>query len=263
MAQSLRSSWERAGNREMHDAVAGLSETTPKGHSLHDGTRATLGPLLPKTPERYRRPPRCAEQFASIRVTFRIFKTATCVVCMPERVGQSHTILETRKTKVWNRAGVRPAPYDFLEYRTRLVTGREHACREEVWILIPLNAGSRSSAPSWGILHPLRGSWTSSQTISRHCWTSSRWSAWALLMHCAAARANCTTKTVSPESSHAFSASHDEALWLCLSTVLEIQGGLRAVDVRERRRPFLWHSVVSGLRSARRTATADCWASWV
>ena len=149
------------------------------------------------------------------------------------------------------------------EVGARLVTGREHACREEVWILIPLNAGSRSSAPSWGILHPLRGSWTSSQTISRHCWTSSRWSAWALLMHRAAARANCTTKTVSPESSHAFSASHHEALWLCLSTVLEIQGGLRAVDVRERRRPFLWHSVVSGLRSARRTATADCWASWV
>ena len=65
-----------------------------QGNFSSDGTRATLGTLHPMTPERHRRPPRCAEQFASRRATVCIFKTTTCVVWKPERVGVAHTILE-------------------------------------------------------------------------------------------------------------------------------------------------------------------------
>ena len=56
-------------------------------------TRATLCTLHPMTPE-------CAEQSASRRATVCIFKTTTCVVGKPERVGVTHTILEEYTVEV-------------------------------------------------------------------------------------------------------------------------------------------------------------------
>ena len=59
------------------------------------------------------------------------------VVCSPARVGVIHTLLENAlwghaciqvhagKTKVWNRAGMRPEACDFLERRAQLVVERQ------------------------------------------------------------------------------------------------------------------------------------------
>ena len=47
----------------------------------------------------------------------------------------------------------------------------------------------------------------------------------------------------------------------CLRTVLEIQGSLRAVDVRDMQRPLIRFLVVLGPRSAKREVTAAHWVS--
>ena len=166
------------------------------------------------TLERHRRPPRCAEQFASRRATVCIFKTTTCVVCKPERVGVAHTILEEYTVRVTSASqcmqekpsfGTELASdqslCDFLEHSARLVTGMEHAYGEEVWILIPLNAGSKMFGTSLGhpafVARQLELVRDHQQTLlDRIPLIQDVQSACALLMHRAAARTKCSTKAV-------------------------------------------------------------------
>ena len=84
-------------------------------------------------------------------------------------------------------------------------------------------------------------------------------SAWALLLHCASARANYFLRVVRPELVSEFAEGHDERLWRCLCRMLGTDFGNEHS-----------HEVASmsfslgglGLRSATRTRQAAYWASW-
>ena len=47
-------------------------------------------------------------------------------------------------------------------------------------------------------------------------------SAWLILLHCAAARANYLLRVVEPQSVAAYARAHDEGIWSCLCTLLNI-----------------------------------------
>ena len=139
------------------------------------------------------------------------------VVCSPARVGVIHTLLENAlwghagKTKVWNRAGIRPEACDFLERRAQLVVERAR-----VW-----RGGDEAGTAEQG--HPLQHVREHHQTLlDRIPLVPDVQSCWALLLHCAAARANYFIRVVPPELSEEFATSHDNALWMCLSRVLDM-----------------------------------------
>ena len=145
------------------------------------------------------------------------------VVCRPERVGMAHTMLENAlwrhariqvhagKTKIWNRAGVR---------RARLVL-EGHECGVVGWSRKPMGH------PDY-VAHQL-------QLIRRHQQTlldripalPDVQSAWALLLHCGAIRANCFLRVIPPQRSLRYAQDHDEALWNCLCGVLDVPADLR------------------------------------
>ena len=58
-------------------------------------------------------------------------------------------------------------------------------------------------------------------------------SSWALLLHCAAARANYFIRVVHLELSDEFATSHDDALWLSLSRVLDMRHDACARSARD------------------------------
>ena len=69
-------------------------------------------------------------------------------------------------------------------------------------------------------------------------------SSWALLLHCAAARANYYIRVVPPELSDEFATSRGSALWMCLSRVLDMPPDARdrsARDVASLAAGFWWH----------------------
>ena len=84
-------------------------------------------------------------------------------------------------------------------------------------------------------------------------------SAWALLLHCASARANYFLRVVRPELVSEVAEGHDEGLWRCLCRMLWTDFGNEHS-----------HEVASmplslgglGLRSATRTRQAAYGASW-
>ena len=83
---------------------------------------------------------------------------------------------------------------------------------------------------------------------------------WLLLVHCAAARANYMTRVVEPGATQEFCDRNDVTLWQCLSRIMQIPT-TQPDDVRETASmPMVLGGL--GLRSARRTSQAACWASW-
>ena len=86
-------------------------------------------------------------------------------------------------------------------------------------------------------------------------------SAWALLLHCASARANYMLRAIRPELTVQFSADHNASLWSCLCNILRIapdQCDELAKDVAFL--PLCMGGL--GLRSAARTSASAFWASW-
>ena len=85
--------------------------------------------------------------------------------------------------------------------------------------------------------------------------------AWLLLLYCAAARANYTTRVVAPRFCEEYSQAHDAAVFDCLCCLL----GVPADAVAEEWRtvaglPFSMGGL--GLRCAERLSVAAHWASW-
>ena len=86
-------------------------------------------------------------------------------------------------------------------------------------------------------------------------------SSWCLLLHCAAARANYYIRVVPPELSDEFATSHDNALWMCLSRVLDMPPDACDRSARDvASLPLAFGGM--GLRSAVRAAVPACWSSW-
>ena len=83
-------------------------------------------------------------------------------------------------------------------------------------------------------------------------------SAWALLVHCAA---TFLLRVVRPEMTHRFASAHDAQLWGCLCQLLDITTTRCNVGSRDTATlPLAMGGM--GLRSAMRTRSPACWASW-
>ena len=139
------------------------------------------------------------------------------VVCKPQRVGVAHTILENAlwgharisvhsgKTKIWNRGGVRPEACDFSEHRARLVLETARVWRGG-FETDPSERGIKILGSPLG--HPAYVTRQSELVrthqqilLERIPMIPDVQSAWALLLHGAAARANYFIRVVPPESS--------------------------------------------------------------
>ena len=76
---------------------------------------------------------------------------------------------------------------------------------------------------------------------------------WALLLHCASARANFMLRVIRPELVRGYAEGHDRGIWTCLCKLLGRSCELASV-------PLSLGGL--GLRSATRTREAAYWASW-
>ena len=167
------------------------------------------------------------------------------------------------KTKVWNRAGNRPAICDVLER----IAQAEHP-RARVW------RGSQVPSNEQGI-KVLGTPLGHADYVSRHLQTvleeqhilldriprvQDVQSAWLILLHCASARANYHIRAVHPAATSAFAAAHDARLWQCMCSILQVDP-MQVDDVRETATlPLSLRGL--GLRSAQRTSIPAFWASW-
>ena len=84
-------------------------------------------------------------------------------------------------------------------------------------------------------------------------------SVWALLFHCANARANCSLRVVRPELVTQFAEAHDEGIWRCMCAVQGV--ATDQCDALAKATLLLSMGGV-GLRSAARTCVPAFWASW-
>ena len=86
-------------------------------------------------------------------------------------------------------------------------------------------------------------------------------SAWALLLHCANARASYCLRVVRPDVAEDFAHAHNAGLWQCLSDILRVSPDL--CDRLSRDFSSLPLSMGGlGLRNAVRTSAPAFWASW-
>ena len=84
-------------------------------------------------------------------------------------------------------------------------------------------------------------------------------SAWALLLHCAGARANYLLRIVRPDLVRSFAERHDRGLWQCLARIL----GRSAEWLQHPRDHFTSLSMGGlGSRKATRVSPSAYWASW-
>ena len=199
------------------------------------------------------------------------------VLCSPGRVREVHKVIQDElwgraniqvhhgKTKVWNRAGVKPAGCDELTAAARLV--KEEA---RVWTgdqgIPTVEQGMRVLGSS--IAHPdfvqsfyRRKVMEHSTLLERIPVVPDLQSAWLWLLYCAAARWNFWIRTVPPEHVSEFAQAHDAGLWQCLCAILHVDP--HAVSPTARDMATLPLSMGGlGLRSAFRLRQAAHWASW-
>ena len=85
-------------------------------------------------------------------------------------------------------------------------------------------------------------------------------SAWMILLHCAAARANYQIRCVSPGGAAQFARYHDEQIWECVCNILQLD----PIDAEVGREFSTLPLSVGGLglRSASRLRESAFWASW-
>ena len=116
----------------------------------------------------------------------------------------------------------------------------------------------------WDILISFEHSWRRPRLSIKCCWTESLrlpdlQSAWSLLVHCAASRANYFLRVVPPELGEEL--AHDRSLWACLCNMMGIsEDGCEATAREAALLPLALSEL--DLRSARRTHRSAYWASW-
>ena len=167
------------------------------------------------------------------------------------------------KTKIWNRAGNRPEVSDILER----IAQRDNP-RAKVW------RGTRIPTAEQG-MKVLGTPLGHEDYVARHLEAVADeqrvlldriprvrdvQSARLLLLHCALARANYQLRSVPPNASAEFAATHDAGLWRCLCSILQLDPA-QADSVRETATVLLSLGGL-GLRSALRTRVPAFWASW-
>ena len=159
------------------------------------------------------------------------------VVTTPERVGAVHAILSEElwphsrishggKTQVWNAAGIRPPACDEVDRVAQL----EDPEAPSVWRGGDLPLASRGikvlgtplGHDEFVEAHLAKTSESHETLLERIPTLADAHSAWALLLHCANARATYLLRVVRPEMVHRFAEGHDHGLWRCLSTILGV-----------------------------------------
>ena len=197
-------------------------------------------------------------------------------VTKPERVGDVHSLAErelwreagiqvhTGKTHVWNRSGTKPPECNAMQRRAvvnnpdaRVWLGSEVPTRQQgIKVLgCPLGHDDFIAAElqALGAKHQIL-----LQAIPA---VQDLQSAWLLLLHCAAARANCFVRVLRPDVVQPFAESHDTNVWQCLCNILGIpEEGCSDVARISATLPLALGGL--GLRSAQRTCVAAHWASW-
>ena len=156
------------------------------------------------------------------------------VISTPEHVAAGIRIHQS-KTKIWNRAGEKPAVCDVLEHMARIADPT--AC---VYL-----EGTTADHQLLLDRIPLLGDL---QSLS------------LLLVYCAAARADNMSRVVEPDAAREFCRRHDAAVWRCFCTFTQIEEW-QPRDVRDTASmPLVLGGL--GLRSASRTSKPAYWASW-
>ena len=85
-------------------------------------------------------------------------------------------------------------------------------------------------------------------------------SAWALLLHCAGARAQYMLRMVKPELVHDFAVCHNAGLWRCLARIIPTNVAADGTPKATASLPLAMGGM--GLRDASRTNQPAFWASW-
>ena len=195
------------------------------------------------------------------------------IVCSPERVSAIYAILLEElwrharirihhgKTQVCNRSGNRPFACDVLDRAARALdpefttVWRGPAHQGTVILGTPLGHEDFVRAQLEHIVDEHNVLWERIPSLP------DVQSAWALLLHCANARANYAPRVIRPELARHFAQAHDAGLWRCLCAILRV--GEDQCDARAKDAASLPLSMGGlGLRIAVRTSSSAHWASW-
>ena len=193
----------------------------------------------------------------------------------PDRVAPVYALLQQElwrharirvhdgKTQVWNRAGLRPAGCDVLDRAARAMDPNFTT----VWrgSGLPLSEqginilGTPLGHEEFVRNHLMRTIEEHTVLLDRIPTVPDVQSAWALLLHCANARANYSLRVVRPELVTQFAEAHDEGIWRCMCAVLGVATDqCDALAKATASLPLSMGGV--GLRSAARTCVPAFWA---
>ena len=197
------------------------------------------------------------------------------IVTTPERTGTVYSLIQNAlwhhvgirihqgKTKVWNRAGEKPAVCDTLESMARAADprasfwrGSEVPTNKQGMKVLGTPCGYRdfikSHLDKTGDDHQI--------LLDRIPLLDNLQSSWLLLVHCAGARANYLTRVVQPDAALVFCQRHDVSMWRCFSAFAQIEPG-QPQDVRDTASMPLAPGGLR-LRTAVRGSKPAFWASW-
>ena len=160
------------------------------------------------------------------------------------------------KTKVWNAIDDRPEFCDILE-----VIARRSDPHARVWrgSNLPVDQqgikilGTPLGHPHFVEAHLNRKSAEHDVLLERIPTVPDLQSAWALLLHCASARANYLLRVVKPAATKQFAKRHNEGLWKCLCRPLAV--GSRA---EPRSKSGSVNAIESGRHGVERRCQSGC-----
>ena len=115
------------------------------------------------------------------------------------------------KTQVWNRSGIRFEGCDALE---RIAQAADPRAR--------VSHGPRHSRDAFIQAHLDKKAAEQSTLLERFPTVTDLQSAWLIILHCASARANYLLRVVELVSVAAYASAHDECVWTCMYTHLNI-----------------------------------------
>ena len=198
-------------------------------------------------------------------------------VTTPERACEVHGFVEEAlwslagirvhqgKTQVWNQAGVEPPGCHRLQAEAVLSDRRAVVWRgaEELPIY---QRGMKVLGTPLGHSEYIRAqlemlSVEHQTLLDRIPLIEDVQSAWSILVHCAAARANYVARVVEPMTARQFCERHDVGLWRCLCATVQIPPDQPEDVVEAASMPMVLGGV--GLRSAVRVSVPAYWASWM
>jgi len=158
--------------------------------------------------------------------------------------------LHTGKTRVWNRAGVKPPDLDDLG--------------DDVWS----PDGVKVLGTPVGNAAFVQEHVDKRVTEERRLWEAlpevpDLQCAWQLLVQCAGPRANHLLRTLPPSQSGEYASAHDDGMMAAAESLLnQLPGNTAQVSMARQLASLPARLGGAGLRSAARTAPAAYWASW-